>query len=344
MTRRGSLVVLALACAACGHDGSSAPSASAPPPGMVWIEGGEFTMGGVGDFARPNEFPQHRVRVTGFFLDITEVTVRQFAEFVAATGYVTVAERAPTPEELASQVPPGTPIPDAKDLVAGSLVFTPPTGEVPLDDWTQWWSFVAGANWRYPAGPDGPPSTEGAQLDHPVVHVAYADAAAYAAWAGKRLPTEAEWEFAARAGLEGAAFEWGDERPTSATKRANLWQGEFPHAGIAADGFPRTAPVSSFAPSRYGLFDMSGNVWEWCSDWYRIDSYAHGAAGAVVVDPKGPTASFDPRDPYTPKRTIRGGSFLCNEVYCASYRPSARMGTAIDSGQCHLGFRCVKSP
>lgn len=332
---------VAFSCGRGDPDPRPGAANAVPPsiPGMVWIPGGEFTMGGVGPLARDDEFPLHRVRVSGFHLDATEVTVAQFAAFVAATGYVTTAERAPTVEEILAQSPPGTPPPEPASLVAGSMVFRAPPAAVPLDDWRNWWAWEAGASWNRPRGAAG-----GAPLrdDLPVVHVSWEDAAAYARWAGKRLPTEAEWEFACRGGLEGAEFSWGGEPPDVGAKKANLWQGPFPHGNAVADGFAEIAPVKTFAPNGYGLYDMIGNVWEWTADWYHPETYTRDAARGVVVDPKGPDSSFDPREPYAKKRVIRGGSFLCNEVYCSSYRPSARMATATDTGQSHLGFRCAK--
>jgi formylglycine-generating enzyme len=311
------------------------------PEEMVWIPGGEFTMGGVGPEANPDEFPLHRVRVTGFWMDRTELTVRRFKQFVAATGYVTVAEKKPEWEELKKELPPGTPKPDESLLVAGSMVFAPTAGPVPLDNWQRWWSWVPGASWKHPLGPRS--SVEGTTDydEHPVVHVAWDDAVAYCRWAGKRLPTEAEWEFACRGGAQGRRFQWGDDPPSETNLRANLWQGAFPYEKKPADGYLLTAPVKSYAPNEYGLYDMIGNVWEWCSDWYRADTYATEAAQAVSVDPQGPESSLDPTEPHTPKRVNRGGSFLCNAEYCASYRPSARMRTSPDTGQNHLGFRCV---
>lgn len=339
------LIVSCAIAAACSRreseTASRANAGESPPaiPGMVWIPGGEFTMGGVGPLAREDEFPLHRVRVSGFHLDETEVTVAAFAAFVAATGYVTTAERAPTAEEILAQSPPGTKPPDPANLVAGSMVFRQCDGPVPLEDWSRWWTWEKGASWKQPHGPRVDVSTRG---DLPVVHVSWEDAAAYAAWAGKRLPTEAEWEYACRGGLEGAEFSWGSEPPDVGAKKANLWQGPFPHGNEVADGFAEVAPVKTFPKNGYGLYDMIGNVWEWTADWYRPDTYAIDAAKGVVVDPRGPESSFDPNEPYAKKRVIRGGSFLCNEVYCSSYRPSARMATAIDTGQNHLGFRCAK--
>ena len=314
------------------------------PEGMVWIPGGEFAMGGVGPEANPDELPVHRVRVGGFWLDRTEVTVGRFKEFVAATKYVTVAERKPDWEEMKKQLPPGTPKPDEALLVPGSMVFAPTAGPVPLDDWQRWWSWVPGADWKHPLGPRSSIDSSTDYDEHPVVHVAWEDAVAFCKWAGKRLPTEAEWERACRGGEEGRRFAWGDDPPGEKDFRANLWQGAFPYERKPADGFLLTAPVKSFPANGYGLYDMIGNVWEWCSDWYRADAYATDAASAeVTVDPQGPKTSVDPGEPHTPKRVNRGGSFLCNSEYCASYRPSARMRTSPDTGQNHLGFRCALS-
>lgn len=325
----------------CVAGGRGALLAANNPAGMVWIPGGEFTMGGDDRLARPDESPKHRVRVTGFWMDVTEVTNDQFAEFAKATGYKTIAERPVDWEILKKQVAPGTPKPPDEMLQPGSLVFTPPNHPVDTRDYFQWWTWTNGANWRHPKGPGS--SIEG-RGEEPVVHIAYVDAVAYCAWAGKRLPTEAEREFAARGGLDGKVNEWGDE-PVD-PKRCNIWQGHFPDKDTAEDGFALVAPVKQFAPNGYGLYDMAGNVWEWCSDLYRPDTYARRAAelgpDGVADNPKGPDKSFDPRNPYEPEsRVHRGGSFLCNDSYCASYRPSARMACPPDTGLQHLGFRCV---
>jgi sulfatase modifying factor 1 len=319
------------------------PGPSDAPPGMVWIPGGQFLMGTDSPSAWPDERPAHRVSVQGFWMDETEVTNAQFAEFVAATGYVTVAERAPTVAEIMRQVPPGTPPPDEAALVPGSLVFTPPSGPVDLRDYSQWWRWTPAADWRHPEGPNSDLEN---RENHPVVHVAWDDAAAYAAWAEKRLPTEAEWEFAARGGLEAKPYVWGDEPPTDELPRANIWQGSFPYLNIQADGFAGTAPVGSFPPNGYGLFDMAGNVWEWCADWYDRGAYLERAREGPqpVVDPQGPPRSDDPQRPFGELRAQRGGSFLCNDSYCSRYRPSARHGGSPDTGMSHVGFRCVRSP
>jgi formylglycine-generating enzyme required for sulfatase activity len=320
---------------------AAAPDAQPAPAGMVWIPGGEFSMGSTDPLARPDERPVHRVRVDGFWMDITEVTNAQFAEFVNATGYKTVAERPVDWAELQKQVPPGTPKPPDEMLLPGSLVFTPPNHPVNLAGYDQWWSWTTGADWRHPQGPAS--SIEGKD-NYPVVHIAHEDALAYCAWAGKSLPTEAQWEFAARGGLDHTVNVWGDE-PVDGT-RANIWQGHFPDTNTAEDGFARAAPVKSFPPNGYGLYDVAGNVWEWCADLYRPDTYARrvlelGPDG-VAANPVGPDKSYDPRNPGVPEsRVHRGGSFLCNDSYCASYRPSARMACSPDTGLEHLGFRCI---
>jgi formylglycine-generating enzyme required for sulfatase activity len=320
----------------CGAFPSRFAPTAAVAPDRVAIPAGEFVMGGVGPFARPDEFPQHRVRLNGFQISRTPITNDQFAEFVKATGYVTTAERAPTVEEILSGSPPGTPPPPAEFLVAASLVFKPSDRPVPLTNPLIWWEWKAGANWRHPEGPDS--SLEG-KGDHPVVHVSWFDAQAYCQWAGGRLPTEAEWEYAARGGLNQNANTWGEEPVDPA--RCNIWQGQFPVSNTAEDGFVTTSPVDHFPPNGYGLSDMAGNVWEWVGDWYRPDTYSQDAVQNVTVNPQGPSAGFDPQDPYTAKRVTRGGSFLCNDQYCSGYRPSARMKTSPDTSLVHTGFRCV---
>jgi sulfatase modifying factor 1 len=317
------------------------PSAAATngPSSMVWIPGGEFTMGTDEAESYPQERPAHRVRVDGFWMDATEVTNAEFAKFVKATGYVTVAERKPDWEELKKQLPPGTAKPADEILVPGALVFTKPAGRVSLNDVRNWWRWTPGANWR---APDGPESNIKGREQYPVVQVSWDDAAAYAKWAGKRLPTEAEWEFAARGGLEGKRYAWGDDLKPNGKWLANIFEGEFPYHDTGEDGFAGLAPVRSFPPNAYGLYDMIGNAWEWCSDWYRADYYSMFAGKAnAVINPPGPTESLDPEEPDQPKRVTKGGSFLCSDQYCLNYRPSARRGSATDTGMSHIGFRCV---
>ena len=310
--------------------------------GMVWIPGGEFSMGAaepmgadanvVGMQATTDSRPIHRVYVDGFWMDATEVTNAQFAEFVTATGYVTIAEQTPRAEDF-----PGAP---PENLVAGSIVFAPPDHPVPLNDHFQWWSYVKGASWRHPQGPGS--SIDGKER-YPVVHVAYEDAQAYAKWAGKRLPTEAEWEFAARGGLSGKLYPWGDTFTSDGVWSANTHQGHFPDRDAGEDHFVGIAPVAQFPANGYGLFDVAGNVWEWTSDWYRPDYYAELAtSGRVIRNPQGPGSSFDPSEPGTKKRVHRGGSFLCTDQYCSRYMVGTRGKGDVDTGTNHLGFRCVK--
>jgi len=310
------------------------------PAGMVWIPGGEFVMGAQAGDGFADEHPAHRVRITGFWMDATDVTNVQFRKFVEATGYLTVAERKPDWEESRKQVPPGTPKPPDDALVPASLVFVAPDHPVRLDDVSAWWQWTPGANWRHPLGPGS--NLDGLD-DHPVVHVAFEDALAYCKWAGKRLPTEAEWEYAARGGQAGKRYWWGDEDPSDTNITCNIWQGHFPNQNSMKDGYLRTSPVHAFKPNGYGLYDMAGNVWQWCGDWFRADTYGMDAVNAITIEPQGPPSSLDPEEPLVPKRVTRGGSFLCSDSYCASYRVSARRGTAIDSGMSHLGFRCAMS-
>ncbi|MFL5327566.1 MAG: formylglycine-generating enzyme family protein [Gemmataceae bacterium] len=305
--------------------------------GMVFIPAGEFTMGSDGPLATSAEKPTHRVSVAGFWMDATDVTNAQFRQFVEATQYVTTAERVPTVEEIKKYAMPGAPPPPPESLVAGSVVFTPPDHPVKLDDVSQWWKWVPGANWRHPEGPKS--NIEGKD-DHPVVHVSWFDAEAYAKWAGKRLPTEAEWERAARGGLEGKIYVWGDEPINEQHPQCNNFQGHFPDNNTLNDGFARTSPVRAFPPNGYGLYDMAGNVWQWCSDWYLPDAYRRTTSEKLLVNPRGPAESFNPRQ-RPPERVHRGGSFLCSVGYCFNYRPSARMGCTPDSGMSHIGFRCV---
>lgn len=310
------------------------------PPGMVWIPGGEFTMGSDHNEAKKDEQPPHRVKVDGFWLDATLVTNQQFQEFVTATGYVTTAEKIPTLEEIMSQVPPGTPPPAPELLVAASLVFTPTSGPVSLHSNRAWWEWKAGANWKHPLGLD---SSIVSLEDHPVVHISWFDAVAYATWAGKRLPTEAEWEFAAYGGENNQRYVWGNDEFNEAKPQANIWQGEFPYKSDKKEGAFGTTPVKTFPASPYGLYDMAGNVWQWCSDLYHANFYAEEAKKGISFNPNGPSTSFDPEEPYAKKHVHRGGSFLCHKSYCKGYRITARMKTCPDTGLNHLGFRCAKS-
>jgi formylglycine-generating enzyme required for sulfatase activity len=308
--------------------------------GMVWIPGGEFSMGAadpmgddhndVGMDATDDSRPIHRTYVDGFWMDRTEVTNRQFAKFVKATGYVSVAEHTPRAKDFPGARP--------EKLVPGSVLFVPPHHAVPLDDHLQWWTYMKGASWRHPLGPD---SSLAGKEDFPVVHVAYDDAVAYATWAGKRLPTEAEWEFAARGGLTGQIYPWGNEFRPFGRWMANTYQGHFPDRDTGEDGFIGIGPVAQFPPNRYGLYDVSGNVWQWVSDWYQPDYYAQVASNGVVRNPQGPTASFDPDEPGTPKRVQRGGSFLCTDQYCSRYMVGTRGKGDVSTGTNHLGFRTV---
>jgi formylglycine-generating enzyme required for sulfatase activity len=306
--------------------------------GMVYIAGGSFMMGGDNEQARPDEFPKHQVKVDGFWMDAHEVTNRQFTEFVEATGYVTTAEKKPDWEEMKKQLPPGTPKPSDDVLVAASLVFTPTTRAVNLNDYSQWWAWVPEANWRQP---DGPGSSIEGKDDYPVVHISWYDAVEYAKWAGKRLPTEAEWEYAARGGNDENIYPWGDEHIDMKAIKANSWQGQFPNYNAERDGFFGLAPIKSYQPNAFGLFDMAGNVWEWCADWYHYDYYKMTAGSSTLNNPTGPRSSYDPMEPSVPKRVQRGGSFLCNDTYCSGYRVASRMKSSPDTGMSHVGFRCV---
>ena len=318
-----------------------APSADgplpvAPFPDMLWIPGGTFRLGSADHY--PEEAPVQRVTVDGFWMDRAPVTNDQFKTFVQRTGYKTSAEFAPDPAQY----------PDARRelLFPGSLVFVKPPGPVDLRNFSNWWKFILGANWRHPSGPRSSIVGLG---DHPVVHVAYADAEAYAAWAGKTLPTEAEWERAARGGLDGVAYAWGNELMPGGTPMANFWQGEFPWQNSMIDGYEGTSPVGAFPPNGYGLVDMTGNVWEWTTDWY---SPRHSAkethACCVPRNPRGAPqdGSYDPRQPEIriPRKVIKGGSHLCSPNYCRRYRPAARFPEPIDTSTCHLGFRCIVRP
>jgi sulfatase modifying factor 1 len=306
--------------------------------GMVWIPGGRFTMGTNDAEAYPAEKPAVAVKVSGYWMDSREVTNAEFAKFVEATGYITLAERKPVWEDLKNQLPPGTPKPDESVLVPGSLVFSPPSYKVTTDDLSLWWKWVNGANWK---NPEGPGSTIEGKENHPVVHVAFDDAQAYATWAGKRLPTEVEWEFAARGGINGRRFAWGDELTPGGQYLANTFQGVFPHQNDGKDGYVGSSPVGSFPPNSFGLYDMIGNVWELTSDWYDALKLARLAGQAPKLDAT-MNPCYNPDNPYSMERVMKGGSYLCAENYCVNYRPSARQGTSYDSGTSNVGFRLIK--
>jgi formylglycine-generating enzyme required for sulfatase activity len=298
------------------------------PAGMVWIPGGRFWMG---TDHMEDARPVHQVEVKGFWMDRTDVTNEEFAQFVKATGYVTIAERPLNPKEFPNLAP--------EDLAPGSVVFTPPAGPVSLDQPLAWWRFVKGANWRHP---EGPGSDLRGKEKYPVVHIAWPDAAAYAKWAGKRLPTEAEWEFAARGGRKRQNYPWGNELNPNGKWMANTFQGHFPDKNSSDDGYAGIAPVASFPANDFGLYDMSGNVWQWVSDWYRPDYYAHLQRDEIALDPRGPRDSFDPQEVGVAKRVQKGGSYLCTDQYCERNMPGARGKGDPDTGTNHLGFRCVR--
>ncbi|MBK3745716.1 formylglycine-generating enzyme family protein [Paraburkholderia aspalathi] len=300
-------------------------------PGMVWIPGGEFLMGS--DHHYPEEAPAHRVQANGFWMDSFTVTNRDFARFIEETGHVTLAEKPANPDDYPGALP--------EMLMPSSTMFKKPAGPVDMRNHYNWWVYVRGANWRHPRGPA---SSIKKLMDHPVVHVALSDVEVYAQWAGKEIPTEAEWEFAARGGLDGADYVWGDELTPGGKHMANIWQGEFPYRNTMDDGFEYTAPVGSFPPNGYGLFDMAGNVWQWTNDWYQ----EHGKIDrscCTASNPRGATrdSSIDPRQPdiKIPRKVTKGGSHLCAPNYCRRYRPAARMAQPVDTSISHLGFRCI---
>lgn len=322
------------------------------PDGLVLIPGGKFRMGSEADYAFPNEGPAHEVTLRPFLIGAKDVTNAEFARFVAATGYMTVAERPVDWEEMKKQVPPGTPKPPDDVLQPGSLVFQAPSGPVDLRDISAWWAWTHGANWRQP---EGPRSSIKGRENHPVVQIAYADAEAYARWAKARLPTEAEWEYAARGGLDRARYAWGDDNPhpEKGAHRANTWTGDFPWRNTAADGYAGTSPVGAFPANGYGLYDMGGNVWNWCSDVYAADTFGTRAGKMELCgNPTGPAAGAglrpmlgDPSPAEVPgqlRHVTKGGSFLCDPSYCESYRPAARRGVPPDTGSSHVGFRIAR--
>jgi formylglycine-generating enzyme len=303
---------------------------------MVWIPAGKFEMGGSNGEGYAEEYPLHSVQVKGFWMDVHEVTNAEFAAFVQATKYVTMAEQKPDWEQMKLQLPKDTPKPPDSLLVAGSLVFTPPTHAVELTNASVWWQFVPGANWQHP---EGSQSSIVGKENHPVVHVCWADAMSYCKWAGKRLPTEAEWEWAAKGGVQNAIYGWGNVELQDGFYPANIWQGQFPNDNYLLDKFYATAPVQSFAANAYGLYDMSGNVWEWCGDWMDASYYAT-VANQLSIDPVGPANESATSHPY--QKVLKGGSFLCHESYCTGYRTARRSSNGWETGSNHAGFRCVK--
>jgi len=311
---------------------NTTPPPGPAPDGMVWIPGGTFWMG-CDDCEMPDTQPVHLVTVDGYWIDRTPVTNNQFGQFVKATGYVTVAERKPDPKDY-----PGI---DPSKLLAGSAVFSPPADDVALDDVTQWWRYATGASWKRP---EGPGTTIDGREEHPVVHMSWTDAVAFAKWAGRRLPTEAEFEFAARGGMDRALYAWGNELKPAGKWAANIWQGHFPSKNLVEDGYERTSPVTAFPANGFGLYDVGGNVWQWCADWYRPDYFAMLDGKGIARNPAGPADSYDPQEPGVAKRVQKGGSFLCSDRYCSRYLAGSRGRGAVDSGGSNTGFRCVKSP
>lgn len=305
--------------------------------GMVKIAGGAFMMGGDNAQARADEYPKHKTKVNSFWMDETEVTNAQFRAFVEATGYITIAERPIDLAEIKKQLPPDQELPPDIDASPSAMTFKPVAAGQQVRGAIDWWQMVKGANWRHPQGPNS--SIKGKD-NYPVVHIAWYDAMAYAKWAGKRLPTEAEWEYAARGGQQNARYPWGNA-PIEAS-RANYWQGTFPYNNTTADGYTKAAPVKTFEPNAYGLYDMAGNLWEWCLDWFHAGYYQEKMTNGIMDNPHGPAVSYDPAMPSTPQKVVRGGSFLCHDSYCSGYRVAARMKSSPDSGLEHTGFRCVR--
>lgn len=306
--------------------------------GMVLIPGGTYSMGADNEQADEDEYPKHSVKVDSFWMDATEVTNAQFKKFVEATGYITTAEQQPDWEVLKLSLPEGTPRPPDSLLVPASLVFKQISESDSIDAYPNWWLWVPGASWKHPQGPGS--DIEGKD-DFPVVQVSWFDAMAYCQWAGKSLPTEAEWEWAARGGMVNKIYAWGDEPISKGRSKANSWEGKFPFQNTVIDGYLRVAPVKNYPPNGFGLYDMAGNVWEWCADLYHYNYYST-ISNQLTVNPKGPTESFDPDEPGVLKRSMRGGSFLCNDGYCSGYRNARRMKSSPDTGLEHTGFRCVK--
>lgn len=304
--------------------------------GMIFVEGGEFEMGGDNDDAMQDEFPKHKVVINSFWMDETEVTNDQFMKFVESTGYVTTAEKAIDWNEIKKILPPNTPKPHDSLLSPASLIFYQTNAE-DMNDYTQWWRLEKNANWKQPFGKDSDIKGKG---NHPVIHISWEDAIAYCKWSGKRLPTEAEFEYASRGGLKNNIYSWGNEPIYEGNVKANTWEGKFPSSNNMKDNYYYTSPVKSFKPNGYGFYDLGGNVWEWCSDWYH-SNYYEMIGSTVTSNPRGPETSYDPNEPYSPKKVMRGGSFLCNDSYCSGFRNSMRMKSTPDSSSLHAGFRTV---
>jgi formylglycine-generating enzyme required for sulfatase activity len=337
MNYRFPILLLFLCLWACQNSQPKEKQPVQKQDGMVLIPAGTLNMGGDNDQADKNEFPKHEVVIDGFWMDETEVTNAEFRKFVEETGYQTVAERPIVWEEIAASLPPNTPKPPDSLLQPGALVFHKTAQPVPMNNPALWWQWTIGANWQHPEGPDSDIKNKD---QHPVVQIAWEDAMVYCQWAKKRLPTEAEWEWAARGGKTGNIYPWGNEKVNEGAAKANYWQGLFPYQNTQKDGYFTTAPVKSYAPNGYGLYDMPGNVWEWCSDWFDFAYYQKRQASQKNT--VGPQKAFNPNMPYQQEKVVRGGSFLCNDDYCSGYRNSRRMGSTPDTGLNHTGFRCVK--
>lgn len=342
---RSQLLLFLLVMTSCKHEDetliTSYPEGLNIPEGMVWVPGSNFTMGASDsdNYALAHEKPAHPVAVDGFFMDQTEVTNAQFKKFVEATGYLTTAEKAIDWNEMKKMLPEGTAKPHDSLLAPGSLVFYKDIRSINgLENWQQWWKWVVGANWKHPSGPNS--SIEGKD-NYPVVHISYQDALAYCKWANRKLPTEAQWELAARGNLKNSLYTWGNNI-SELDKKANTWQGGFPINNMGTDGYQLCAPVKSYPPNSLGLFDMAGNVWEYTQDWFDVYHYEElFASGKVTKNPTGAKQANNPNNPYQAERVIKGGSFLCNESYCSSYRISAKMGMTEDSSSDHVGFRTI---
>ena len=333
-----AIIIAGILVSCNGKESSFVDSNKAMPKGMVLVPEGILNMGGDNEQADANEYPKHQVKIKAFYMDATEVTNAEFKSFVKATNYQTVAERQLDWEEMKKQLPPNTPKPPDSIMAPGALVFVPTNQPVQLNDPGQWWRWTIGANWKHPEGPE---SNINEKMDYPVVQIAWEDAQEYCKWAEKRLPTEAEWEWAARGGKENMIYPWGNESVNEGKAKANFYQGVFPFQNTKKDGFESTAPVKSFSSNDYGLYDMSGNVWEWCSDWFDTGYYERKIS--KISTASGPNKSHNPQMPYQQEKVIRGGSFLCNDSYCSGYRNARRMGSTTDTGLNHTGFRCVKS-